>query len=201
MLNNGLKALAPLGLAAVLALGLSACGGESSPPTSPQETAAEANPCTVLTQGGNQLNSTLYVQANATPAPVNPSELRTSDDVRDTDFSDTQYVVGWTDLKASQFEAVELEDVKIVTFEGARSEGCKIHDLEGGRDQDASPSDVVFTYVGTGIPTDGKKGYLSFVNPYDADVRVVLELWNLSGGTPSNNEFNLIEAMGDVDLY
>lgn len=200
MLNTGLKALAPLGLAAVLALGLSACSGETAPEPPPAGETAEANPCHDLIQGRDVVDGTLQ-PAVATPAPANPSELHTSDDVRETQFSDTQYVVGWTDLKSAQWDVDALEDVKIVTFEGTVNEDCEIHVMEGGRDTEADPSRIVYTYVGSGIPTNTDAGYLSFKNPLHPDERVVLKLWNLSGGVPSNNEFNLIEDMGDVDLY
>lgn len=200
MLKNGLKALAPLGLAAVLALGVSACSGESAPQPPPAEETSAGISCGDLIQGSVTIDDTLGT-ALATPAPANPSELRTDEDVRNTEFSDTQYVIGWTDSKSDQWDVDSLEDVKIITFDGARSEGCETHVLEGGRDTAADPGRIVYTYVGTGIPTGTRSGYLTFQNPIHPDERVVVKLWNLSGGVPSNGEFSLIEDMGDVNLY
>lgn len=198
-MKNRFKALATIGLAAALSLGVSACGSDSDPedPTG-DGGSSESAECKEVREGSKWLSTTENIgQVYASPVPEGVDADSSTNEFMDAEYSDTRYVVGWKRTPET-YDGESLEDVKIATYAGTPSEGCEITSLEGSKVEKGDQSWDLFSLVGSDAPTDARNAYISFKNPDAPDDRVSVKLWNLSEGMSlSNNELQLVMALGN----
>lgn len=203
------KALAGIGLAAALTMGLGACHQDNTPD---ETTDAVQHPeCEQgrPENGTNDLGERLGL-AVATPLPEPGQGLTANSpesDFVDAKYDDNTYVIGWTPPgTGDRVDVDKLEDARIIYWEGATTGPCTVIDLSTARSKGATQTKEVFTAVtgaGVDVPHDARRAVLSFKHPSDENDTgldyVNVDLWNIKKGQdrPTPNAIPWMKELRD----